>query len=421
MRSDFDIAIIGAGAAGLAAARTLAGAPVSTVVLEARDRVGGRAHTIQPADHALDLGCGWLHSADVNLFARAAETFGFPLDKTEPPWMRQAFGIEFPAAERAAFAAALNALEARIEDCAARGIDIPVAELKDAASPWNPALDAFSSYYNGAEFDRISTVDYDAYDDTDVNWRTPAGYGALIAAWGAGAPVVFGAAVTRLDRSGPSLVLQTPLGAVQARAVILTLPTPLIAQGRLTFAPDLPDLREAAAALPLGLANKVFLGLDEPEAFPIESHLFGDPARIETGSYHLRPFGRPLIELYLGGRNARTLEGEGEGAAAHFATEELARLLGSDMRRKLNPIAESRWGADPLAQGSYSYALPGSAHLRVAYARPIEERIFIAGEAASPNAFSTAHGAAQTGVAAAHAALSALGLTGQHSPGPAAH
>jgi monoamine oxidase len=204
--------------------------------------------------------------------------------------------------------------------------------------------------------------------------------------------------------------LETPQGTIQARAVIVTVPTPLLAEGRLAFAPDLPDLREAADALPLGLANKVFLRLAEPEAIPKESHLFGNTSRVETGSYHLRPFGRDLIELYLGGRNARTLEAEGDGAAAHFAIEELVRLLGSDMRGKLAPIAESHWAADPYACGSYSYALAGKAHLRAVYGQPIDDRIFIAGEAASPHSFSTAHGAAETGIAAAQAALTALGV-----------
>jgi monoamine oxidase len=383
--------------------------------VEARDRVGGRAWTVQAGDDAIDLGCGWLHSADQNLFARAAEAFGFPIDKTEPPWMRQAFGIEFSAAEREAFGKALQALEERIEAAASAGEDRPVAELMQEGSPWNAALHAFSTYYNGAGFDEISTVDYDAFDDTEVNWRTPRGYGALVATFGAGAPVLFNTRVDRIDHSGSGVRLETASGAIEARCVIITAPTPLIADGRIAFVPDLAELRDAAAALPLGLANKVFLRLAEPQALPVESHLFGDISRVETGSYHLRPFGRDLIELYLGGRNARTLEGEGPGAAAAFAIEELARLLGSAIRDKLGFIAESRWAADTLACGSYSYALPGCAHLRAAYGRAIDDRIFIAGEAASPNHFSTAHGAAETGIAAARAALEALGRGPQQS------
>lgn len=333
--------------------------------------------------------------------------------------MRQAFGLEFSAAERAAFAKALDDLDARVEAVAAAGEDRAVADLMDPGSPWNAALHAFSTYYNGAGFDEISTIDYDAFSDTEVNWRTPRGYGALIATYGAGAPVLFNTRVERIDHAGSRVRLITPQGVLEAGCVILTLPTPLIADGHIVFEPELPELREAAAALPLGLANKVFLAVSEPEALPVESHLFGDISRVETGSYHLRPFGRAMIELYLGGKNARTLEAEGPGAGTAFAIEELVRLLGSDMRTKLHPVAESRWAADPFAGGSYSYARRGLAHFRATYAQPIEDRIFIAGEAASAHHFSTAHGAAETGIAAARAALEALGVGPQQSrPSP---
>jgi len=177
----------------------------------------------------------------------------------------------------------------------------------------------------------------------------------------------------------------------------------------------LPEVRGAAAALPLGLANKVYLRAEEPEAFAPESHVFGDPTRTATGSYHLRPFGRPLIEVYFGGRHARALEQEGPGAGAAFAIDELAHLLGSSMRSRLTPIVGSAWLGDPWSRGAYSHATPGGAWARQALARPIDDRIFLAGEAVSPDAFSTAHGAALTGVRAARLALDALG----RSPSPA--
>jgi monoamine oxidase len=414
MDSEVDIAIVGAGAAGLAAAKALEGNSASTLVLEARSRVGGRAHTVTAGGYSVDMGCGWLHSADVNPFSAIAEGLGFPLDKSPPHWTRQALNIGFSPADQIQYRQALAEQEQRIEDAAAQGRDQPAADLMDPDSPWNPLLDAFSSYYNGAEFDQISTLDYDAYQDSGINWRTDRGYGALIAAFGAGAPLALDTPVTRIDHSGPRLRLETPRGVITAARVIVTLPTPLLAAGDLAFWPDLPDVRAAAAALPLGLADKVFLGLDEPEAFETDSHLFGAPDRTDTGSYHLRPFGRPLIEVYLGGRNAAVLEAQGASAGAAFAIEELVRLLGSDMRRRLTPLTHSAWAADPWARGSYSHAAPGGAWARAVLAMPVEDRIFFAGEATSPHYFSTAHGAAQSGAAAARLALQSLG-----APSPA--
>lgn len=408
MLSEVDVAIVGAGAAGLAAAAALREAAVSVVTLEARDRIGGRGWTAQAGGWPLDFGCGWLHSADVNPFSKLAGQLGFEIDRTPPHWMRQAQNVRFPPAEQAQYRRAMEALEERAEAAAARGLDVAVSTLMEPGCPWNPLLDAFSSYYNGDEFDRISTLDYAAYADSGVNWRTPRGYGALIAASGGDAEVALETPVTRIDHAGARVRIETPKGEFFAAVVIVTVPTPLIAEGALAFTPDLPEVREAAAALPLGLANKVFLHLDEPGLFEPETHLTGDPSRTETGSYHLLPFGRPMIEAFLGGRHARALEAEGPGAASAFVIEELSGLIGAAFRTKARPIAETRWSADPWSRGAYSHALPGRAGARAVLARPVENRIFFAGEATSAHAFSTAHGAAESGRAAARLALAAL-------------
>ena len=89
--SSVDVAIIGAGAAGLGAAHALTGSALSFIVLEARDRVGGRGHTIMAApDITFDLGCGWLHSADQNSFVAIAEQLGFEINRDLPPWRERA-------------------------------------------------------------------------------------------------------------------------------------------------------------------------------------------------------------------------------------------------------------------------------------------------------------------------------------------
>src|SRR5437016_13227707 len=99
--SSVDVAIIGAGAAGLGAAHALKGSGLSTIVLKARDRVGGRGHTIQAApDVVFDVGCGWLHSADENSFVKIAETLNFELNKFLPPWRERAHAKWFPPDQR---------------------------------------------------------------------------------------------------------------------------------------------------------------------------------------------------------------------------------------------------------------------------------------------------------------------------------
>jgi monoamine oxidase len=399
--SSVDVAIIGAGAAGLGAAHALKNSGLSLVVLEARDRVGGRGHTIMAAPNiTFDVGCGWLHSADQNAFVRIAGELNFEIDKTLPPWRDRAVGKAFPQEERADFIRSLDGFFDRVEEAAKGGRDAAAATCLEPGNRWNPMIDAVSTYINGCELDRVSILDLDAYEDTNINWRVRRGYGALMAAYGAPLPTVFNCAVTLIDHSGPRLGLETTQGTLAANKVIITVPTNLIAEETIRFHPPLPDKVDAAAHLPLGLADKVVLALDDAEALPKEGNLRGATMRTEMGTYHLRPFGQPCVEGFFGGRFAQALEDAGDGAIAAHSIDEIVSFLGSDFRRKLKPLKESRWAHDPFARGSYSHALPGHSGKRAVLAAPVDDRLFFAGEATSPNFFTTAHGAHDSGVRA---------------------
>jgi monoamine oxidase len=400
--SEVDVAIIGAGAAGLGAANALKNSGLSVLVLEARDRLGGRSHTLLPAPGVMfDVGCGWLHSADKNSFVTIAGTLGFEIDKSRPPWRDESVNVAFPPRERADFIAAIDDFYERCEDASDDAHDSVASEWLEPGNRWNPMIDAISTYINGCELDQVSVYDMDAYEDTEINWRVSRGYGALIAAYGAACDVALNTNVTRIDHSGKRIKLETSRGTLTAAKVIVTVPTNLIADEAIRFFPALPAKVGAARGLPLGLADKVMLALDEPEALPKDGNLRGATMRTAMGSYHLRPYGQPSIEGYFGGRFARELEDAGEGALAAQSVDEIVALLGSDYRRKLKPLAASRWAHDPFARGSYSHAMPGCADCRAVLAAPVDGRLFFAGEATSPNFFSTAHGARDSGERAA--------------------
>ena len=406
--SEVDVAIIGAGAAGLGAANALKDSGLSTIALEARDRVGGRGYTVMAAPNIpFDVGCGWLHSADKNSFVNIAEQLHFEIDKTRPPWREQSFDAGFPLDERVEFMAAIEAFYARAEEATTRGSDSPASAYLEPGNRWNPMIDAISTYANGSELDRVSVQDLGAYEDTGINWRVRRGYGALMTAYGAQLPLALNCQVTLIDHSGARVRIETSQGSLTARGVIITVPTDLIANETIRFHPALPAKVDAAAGLPLGLADKVMLALDQPEALPKDGNLRGATMRTAMGSFHLRPFGQACIEGYFGGRFARELEDAGKGALAAQAIDEIVALLGSDFRRRLKPLAESGWAHDPFARGSYSHALPGHAAKRAVLAAPVDGRLFFAGEATSPNFFSTAHGARDSGERAAREVLMA--------------
>ncbi len=402
-----DVAIVGAGAAGVAAGRHLAGSGLDVLLIEATGRIGGRAHTAFHDGLNFDLGCGWLHSADRNGWAALAPELGFHLDRTAPPWGVQFRDLGFPADDQRAARAAFARFEQRLRD-APPGID-RASDLLDPGDRWTPYLEALSTYVNGTELEQLSIRDYLAYADaeTGVNWRVTEGYGSLVAAAAKGVPVALNTAITGIDASGRFLRLDSAGGEIEAARVILTVPTDVLASGAIRLPPWASDHIDAAGALPLGLADKIIFKLTDCDGFEPDTQVLGNPTVKRTASFHLRPFGRPLIEGFVGGEAARELEAEG-GALAAFACDELAGLFGAGIRSRLEPIAQSRWGRQPFARGSYSHALPGHAGARAVLAAHVDGRLFFAGEACSAQDFSTAHGALQTGLAAARAVLNSL-------------
>src|SRR6478609_10944405 len=149
--SEVDVAVIGAGAAGLAAARTLqTRKDLSVLVLEARDRIGGRTYTTTPApDVQFDVGAGWLHSANHNAFTGIAYELGFTVDRTAPGWGQQSGNHRYSKLQRRAFGRALVAFYDRLEEAANKPWDSAADKSLTPGSRWNPMLNALSTYLNG--------------------------------------------------------------------------------------------------------------------------------------------------------------------------------------------------------------------------------------------------------------------------------
>ena len=395
--------VIGGGAAGIAAARRLDDAGHDVLIIEARDRLGGRALSFSYHGQTFDLGCGWLHSARRNPWAAIARARGFDIRTDTANWGSQWRNLGYSVEEQAAFGKAWE----RWEDTAHAALPGPDRPLSDFIAPddrWRPLLDAISGFANGAPLSRVSLHDWAAYEDAagDDNWAVSEGYGALIVDHAGDVPVRLSTQVARIDHRGRTLRIETSAGTITADRAVICVPATVLAHGDIVFDPPLPDKQAAAAALPLGLADKLFLAVDGAIEWPANGHLTGNPHSACTASYRLSPFGAPVIEGFFGGDCAEALE---DGDATAFAIDELVALLGSDWRRRLSPITATRWRHEPFIHGSYSHAKVGMATQRAVLAASVDARLFFAGEACSTHDFSTAHGAYATGRAAADSIL----------------
>ena len=400
--SHFDVIVVGAGAAGLAAARRLQDAGLRCLVLEARARPGGRALTDHSLDAPADLGAAWLHFADQNHWTRVAERAGCKVIRREPGWGANAWiGARPPtAAERTAAESNYLRYNALISAAAAQGRDVSLDEVLPH-DDYRPRFDAVMTWAVGVESRCVSTLDLTRYADSTHNWAVREGLGTVVAHYADGLDVRLRAEVTAIDWSGKGVRVSSSAGTVEAGACIVTVPTTVLARGNIRFTPQLPPAwRESAENLPLGVANKVFFVLHEDCCEAEQArHFIGRTDTSRTCSYLLFPAEQRLLCAYFGGDLSMELESRGELEA--FARDDLRNIFGAKFAQCLGKARASAWGTDAFALGSYSAARPGHAGARAQLARPVAPQLWFAGEACSTEFYGTLHGAWLSGTAAA--------------------
>ena len=416
-RSSLDVVIAGAGAAGIGAARTARSLGLRFLVFEALGRTGGRALT----DHRTfgfpwDLGCHWLHSGSVNPLREVADRLGHHYRTSslaDKVWAGHGWASEVQ--QRELLASAERCYEAVLA-VGNEGRDVPASEVVDPAEPGSSLFRSWMSAEWGTALEEISTLDAARYRDTDENWPVENGYGALIAQLAEGVPVELETPVERIDWRGEPARIVTSNGTVEASAVIITVSTDVLAGGSIQFDPPLPYWKlEAAAAIPLGRANKVGfaiaagdLGVDEPTEIAVPV------AGGTLMTFRLRPFGRHLADGYLAGSLCKDLEARSREAMIETARDALVAALGSRVGQRITATACSHWGAEPTIRGAYAAARPGQADRREDLGRPVADRLYFAGEATSPDFYSTCHGAYASGIVAAYDVGRALGIEMRH-------
>jgi monoamine oxidase len=422
-----DVAVIGAGVAGLAAAATLRRAGRSCIILEAGNRIGGRAFTEHPAMFGgrtpFDHGASWLHDAGRNPLIAVAQAHGESV-RPDTPWEERvrlltetgarAAMPEYEAAEerwRKTVTAKLSG-----PDCSLAEAGAPVA-----GDPWTPTIENWEgAIIAAADADVLSLRDWHANQLDGENYVAPHGLGATLGrCLGAQAGrVSLRTRVSAITARADDLDILTESGdTLRASSVIVTVSTGVLRAGTIKFTPALPAEKLAALdGLPMGLLTKIVLkaaGTDRLGLPPGTDVVRRVQTRFAPGlSIIFWPDGTDLAIGFLGGRAAWQVAGHNQDAAEMMRAE-IDSALGSRAKHAFAPDSAlvTGWGTDPCFLGAYAYATPGNAGARAALAAPIwNGRLSFAGEACAADGLAgTVAGAYLAGQRAAEEAASAWG------------
>ncbi len=421
MNTDADVAVVGAGVAGLACAAALREAGRTCILLEASSRIGGRAWTTHPAalhGAAFDHGASWLHAAERNPLAPIARAAGETLLDSDAAWSRRIIvdGRPATAAELAAYDRADERYEHLVRQAAAGATDCSMAEAVAAMqdNPWLASIETFeATLVAAADARALSVRDAVANSLSGSNLNVGGGLGAFVARRLA-QPAWLDTPVRRIAWDGGGVTLETARGGVRARACVVTVAIGVLrARDAIAFDPPLPDSHRAALeALPMGVLTKIALAAEAPDrlGLPAQCSLHARVAarHAPAMSFVAWPLGAAHLVGFVGGSAARALAAEGGSAAIEaFARQQLRAMLGGDAAARLGAAIVADWSADPWQRGAYAYAVPGHADARAALAAPLAGgALRFAGEAVAADGLAgTVGGAFVSGRQAARAIL----------------
>ncbi|MGH6894494.1 MAG: flavin monoamine oxidase family protein [Dongiaceae bacterium] len=410
-----DVVIIGAGAAGLAAARRLMDKGASFRLLEAKAQIGGRAITDSATLGApVDLGAHWLHSPALNPLTPLADRYGFHVKQGAEDSRIAQGGRLLSAAELEACLAYVDHCFAKIAEIGEGDHDCPVSDLFPFHGKWHEFFEANFIAKQGVPTAQSSALDFARYVWEGDDRPVLDGLGALIAHHAQGIPVELETPAGRIAWGGKAgVAVETLGGTIEARAVIITVSTGVLAGEIIRFDPSLPEWkRQAIANLPMGNCNKVALGFTRNVFGDLDSvMLMPDLGSEQSVEFVLREGGRNIITTMINGPVARELAALGARATTDYELTQLAAIFGNDVKSCVTDrLVFADWDHDPWIAGCYAAARPGRFAARAELARPIENRLFFAGEATHDRYMGDVHGAHLSGEAAAHAAMRAIGL-----------
>ncbi len=410
----YDVVIIGAGAAGLSAARVLTGAGRRVCILEARPRVGGRIHTLHLADLPLpiELGAEFIHGEVGTTFDIVDSAALITAQLPDDHW----WSTDGKRERVGDFWGTINGVRAKIPRLAR---DISFAEFLRRRRELTPRVRemscSFVEGYHASHADRISATVLRLGDEEQEGepkqFRIASGQDALIEWLRAGidpqrADLLLGSVAERVQWSNGSVVVHCGTIRIRAKQLVVTIPIGVWKSGTLAFDPPLREKERAIEKLENGHVVKV--------AFRFRERFWDDLNFLHTNDRYMptwwtwAPFRAPVLTGWAGGHAADALLAEGTDAMIDRALHALAAAWNVPRRRIDELLAGTfthDWQADPFSRCAYSYAAVGGAHAHDALAKPIRRTLFFAGEATSSDQTGTVAGAIESGQRAAREVL----------------
>ena len=418
-----DIVVIGAGAAGIAAARRIKAANRKVIVVEATGQIGGRCLTDTATfDVPFDRGARWMHNPDASPLVKLARGAGLdvypaPLGQKIRVGRRNA-----RAGEIEYFLAALVRANRAIDDAARGKADVSCASAlpKDLGDWAGTAEFVLGANGTGKDLKDVSAIDKArALERNNAPIACRQGLGTLIAKLGEQIPLALSTPASRIAWSGRDVTVETPAGRIAARAAIITVSSNVLTAGNIKFTPELPKRAlDAAAKLSLGSYDHIALQLPGNPLGLARDEIIIEQSNSTRTALLIADIGSSsMCSIDVGGSFGRDLAAQGEPAMVAFAVEWLTKLFGSDAASAVKKSSATRWNAAPFALGAMSSAAPGSQPSRKTLTEPIG-CMFLAGEATHETLWGTVDGAWESGERAAEAALRKIGAL--KDPEPAA-
>jgi monoamine oxidase len=410
-----DVVIVGAGAAGIAAARRLAAASRRFALVEASGTVGGRCVTDMTAFGVpFDRGAHWIHMPEINPVAKLGAQSGLDLYPA-PPGQRVRIGRRYAReGEMEDYLGGVVRASTAIAD-ASRKSDVSCAQaLPKDLGGWRPMIEFVLGPFGCAkDLAEVSALDFAHSAERDSDLLCRQGFGALLAKLAGGIPVELANPVTRISwgaRTG-GVDVETLRGQFEARAAIVTVSTNVLAAGKIKFTPDLPKRQlDAAAKLKLGSYDHVVLELpDNPFGLRPDELVFEKSDSTRTAALFANVSGTPLCMIDVAGSHGRDLAAKGDEAMFDFAQSWLTGLFGTNVGKAVKRRHATHWNDEPWVLGAFAAASPGGQPSRKVLMESLNDRVWFAGEAVHETAWGTVGGAWESGERAADAVVRSFG------------